>query len=135
VELAASFDPRDKPFILACSLGEGEHNWPDTDWNKIALWRMVAEADSRAAQSLLQGLAYHADASADVFERMASTCSAAIEKYGAGFLAGDFGALRSIRSAVNAEREPYKTTSLGTDGELQTRYEEASELLRRKYVQ
>ena len=135
LQLGASFDHRDAPFTLLCALGVGTHEWPDTDWNKVALWRIVRTAEPHAEESLLAGFSYSAEAGVADFERLSQKCWSAIQRYAAAFLDGDLTLVKKIRAEVNAQREPYKVVSRGPDGSLQSRADQASELLRRKYMQ
>lgn len=134
LQLGASFDCRDAPFTLLCALGEGPHDWPDNDWNKVALWRIARAEKPQAVASLLAGLAYSADAGALDFALLSKNCWAEIQRYGSAFLSGDMSLVRKILSQDNIAREPYKIVSRGPDGVLQTRPDQASELLRKKYI-
>ncbi len=135
LQLGASFDYRDAPFTLLCALGEGPHEWPDTDWNKVALWRLTRAEEPQALESLLAGLGYSADAGVADFELLSERCWSAIQRYGSAFLGGDLALVKKIRAEVNAQREPYKVVFRSPDGSLQSRADQASELLRRKYMQ
>jgi|SRR5918994_7379406 hypothetical protein len=49
VEVSANLEPRDAPHYCAVSLGEGNRNWPEGDWNAVALWRMIADIEPARA--------------------------------------------------------------------------------------
>src|SRR5918994_521667 len=52
VEVSANLEPRDAPHYCAVSLGEGNRNWPEGDWNAVALWRMIADIEPARAEMM-----------------------------------------------------------------------------------
>jgi hypothetical protein len=43
IAVSVSADPRDPPFYAIVVLGDGSVDWPDRDWNSIALWRLARD--------------------------------------------------------------------------------------------
>lgn len=53
VGISVSFYHRDYPFYCRVSLGEGSTEWPETDWNCIALWQLV---EAKAPDHYVEGV-------------------------------------------------------------------------------
>src|SRR5688572_24943372 len=43
LDFSVSLDPRDAPLVCSVSVGEGGREWPERDWNAVALWRLVSD--------------------------------------------------------------------------------------------
>jgi hypothetical protein len=95
----------DAPNYVSITLGEGSIEWPECDWNGIALWQMIEQYDPeriRKAQGDLYGLRY--------LEELGSVLRAAavdLFQYGRGFLSGDLSLFRKIRAEITRSRKPY----------------------------
>ncbi len=98
VRVSAITHPGDAPARTSLLVGEGSHEFPEADWNSVALWQLgpvqiTAEpyllGDVRQLPSLLQ--------------RMRTD----LERTASDFLSGDLRRFRAVRSALAQSRSPY----------------------------
>jgi len=126
VRLSATSDPRDAPSYCNVVLGDGHLEWPEVDWNGIALWRLArAQGDSEASE-------YPLNAAVDVpalVERM----RADLERYALGFLRGDLSIFKRVRAEANRTREPYKIRIPNGDGTYRTEVDPDSAELKARF--
>ena len=101
VRLSVNVEPRDPPRYCSVALGEGSLQWPEVDWNGIALWRLARDQ----GESELSEYPLEAEAAVlDLVERMRTD----LERYGLRFLQGDVSAFRRVRAETNRTRAPYR---------------------------
>jgi hypothetical protein len=126
VRLSANCDPRDTPSYYNVILGEGDLQWPEVDWNGVALWRLARDQrDSEASEYLLEaGVAV-----SDLVERM----RADLERYASGFLRGDVSAFHRVRAETNRTREPYRIHTPNGDGTYRTEVDPDSAELKARF--
>jgi hypothetical protein len=108
IEVTANVDPRDAPFYCNITLGEGRTDWPERDWNSIALWRLIREqastpAEADAAEYLLGDQTDVSESLQRVFDRM----RADLLRYAGDFLTGHLRTFRRVRAVQTRERAPY----------------------------
>jgi len=109
VRLHANAEPRDPPRYCSVVLGEGSLEWPEVDWNGVALWRLARDQGESEVSE------YPLEAEATVpglVERM----RADLERHGLWFLQGDVSAFRRVRAEVNRTRAPYMIHEPTGDG-------------------
>ena len=127
VSLRANTHPRDYPPSFNIILGEGSLDWPECDWNAVALWRMrnfLEKTDSATEFDI----AVVPDAAA-----FAGNARRQLEEFHGGFLDGDLTIFRKVRANQNREREPYKIFEPVRDGKYVERADSESERLRDKF--
>ena len=128
VSIRASTDPRDDPPCFSVLLGEGSLDWPEADWNAIALWRLrnfLAHSDEAAAYVLGEAPV------GALIER----ATAELLEYGADFLAGDTKSFRQARSIQNKDRQPYRIHEPDGRGGYRTRIDPESAKIKERFSQ
>lgn len=121
IEVSANYHFRDGEPECRLILGHGSNDWPESDWNKIALWRLRGSGGnypirstndiSRVLNKMLRDLHHHAQ----------------------DFLDGDIQRFLETRAAQSREREPYKTYSPQPDGSYKTTIDLESQALKDRY--
>ena len=110
ITVSVSADPRDPPFYSNVVLGDGSVEWPERDWNSVALWRLARDrgagdevspgnyplSDSKENQSIPPDLG-------PLFTRMRDD----LVSFAADFLTADLRAFRRTRAAQTRARSPY----------------------------
>jgi hypothetical protein len=110
IAVSVTADPREPPFYSNVVLGDGSVDWPDRDWNSVALWRLAPDrgagdegspgnyplSDSAEGQSIPPDLG-------PLFTRMRDELVA----FATDFLTGDLRAFRRVRAAQTRARSPY----------------------------
>ncbi len=127
VVITANTDPRDSPAYFNIILGEGSLSFPDTDWNTVALWHLKNYIKNNGKAS-----EYDLDDSKNISELL-NYSKEELLKYGADFLANNLGSFRKVRSQMNRDREPYKTTWRDKSGKYVTEYDPEGVKLKEKY--
>ncbi len=127
IKISASTHPRDYPNHYNIILGEGSSDWPDTDWNSVALWRIKKEIspDLKAKEYSLTD-----------FEKIDDCLKNAkneLEKFGDSFLNGDLTIFRKVRQRINQQREPYKIHQKDNSGRFKTIIDKVSKKLKEKF--
>ena len=131
VKIGASLDPRDG--CLWLTFGEGSTEFPESDWNGTALWRLVdklSAVDSAKEKDLYE---ISEDLSRGEIEDKARRLLLSCKAHGMSFLTGDLSVFHRVRSAQNQSREPYKISSSDTTGHFPTRNDEESQRLKEKF--
>jgi len=108
IEVTANVDPRDAPYYCNVTLGDGRTDWPERDWNSVALWRLIRDqasspAEAEAKEYLLGDKSEVVEALGRSFDRM----RADLLRYAGDFLAGDLRIFRRVRAVQTRERSPY----------------------------
>lgn len=127
ISIRASTDPRDGPPHFNVILGEGSLDWPESDWNSVALWRLrnfLEQADRGAEYDLAIASSAH-----QLLEQALSD----LVSFEGGFLAGDMTTFRKARSIQNRGREPYMIHEPDDRGAYQTRIDPVSEELKERF--
>jgi hypothetical protein len=110
IAVSVTADPREPPFYSNVMLGDGSVDWPDRDWNSVALWRLAREhgagdevspgsyplSDSAEGQPIPSDLG-------PLFTRMRDD----LISFAADFLRDDLRAFRRARAAQTDARSPY----------------------------
>jgi hypothetical protein len=134
VEVTATEHPRDGPSHCQVLLGEGSHAWPETDWNRVALWQLAhAQSPDESPTPAVPG--EYEIVGADGLETALRRASADLERVGGVFLAGDLHLFREVRAAMMRGRTPYQILSPGPDGRYVTQEDPESADLKRRYSQ
>ncbi len=127
IKISASTHPRDYPNHYNIILGEGSSDWPDTDWNTVALWWIKKEIspDLNAKEYSLTD-----------FEKIDYSLKNAkneLEKYGDSFLNGDLTIFRKVRQRINQQREAYMIHQKDNTGRFKTIIDSVSKKLKKKF--
>ena len=127
VSLRANTHPRDYPPSFNIIIGEGSLDWPERDWNAVALWRMrnFLEKNDRGTEFAIEDVA---DATA-----FASGARQELEVFHGGFLDGDLSIFRKVRAQQNREREPYRNFEPVGDGKYVETPDSESERLKERF--
>jgi hypothetical protein len=126
VSVRAYADPREAPPYFNVVLGEGSLEWPEADWNAVALWRMrnVLEGDEEGAEYEL--------GSGPLLPLLTQAVND-LERYGGEFLEGDTTRFRRARASQNRSREPYKIHAPDGKGGYRTRVDPESAELKERF--
>jgi hypothetical protein len=119
----------DGPAHCTLMLGEGSHEFPDADWNAVALWQL-AEGPGAPPPTEEPYLLPDAGELTSVLKRM----NADLQRMGADFLAGDLRHFRAVRARVVAARTPYRIWSPAPGGRYSVTEDPDSAALRTRYA-
>lgn len=131
MRVSATTHPRDAPAHCALVLGEGSHEFPDGDWNAIALWQLVTEGESSSAPAEDPYPLREIGRLPSVLQLM----NADLQKTGADFLAGDLRGFGARRARLAASRSPYTIWSPSEGGRYLPSDDPASTTLRARYAE
>ena len=123
IEINANCHFRDGQPECRVVLGDGPNDWPERDWNAIALWRLSNTGDNYPIQKI-----------EDVPSILKTMANDLLEQAD-DFLSGNIDRFLKQRAAQNREREPYMIQSPQPDGSYQTTYEPESLQLKERYSQ
>ena len=123
IEINANCHFRDGQPECRVILGDGPNEWPDCDWNTIALWRLSET-----------GRNYPFERVEDIPSILVTMCNDLLEQAG-DFLSGNIDRFLKKRATLNRQREPYKIHSPQPDGSYQASYEPESQQLKERYSQ
>ncbi|WP_379968023.1 hypothetical protein [Epilithonimonas sp. UC225_85] len=128
VKFEVSFHPRDFPYYFRIILGEGSLDFPESDWNSTALWRIgqLSNPSSQAGYYTIENIS-------DVKEILNNALED-LENIGADFLQGNLAKFIIARKNQNINREPYKMYSKNKDEKYQFEYDSKIVELKRKYT-
>lgn len=127
VGIESSMHPRDYPYFFNVVLGEGSLDWPEADWNGIALWRIInlKTGENKAKE-------YNLSDGKQIEDLMIQSRND-FEKYCIDFLDGNLESFYAARKKQNTEREPYKIHKPTSDGKYTIEYDKVSEKLKKKF--
>lgn len=123
IEINANCYFRDGQPECRVILGVGPHEWPDSDWNAIALWRLSKTGGNYPFQRLENIPSILATMRNDLLEQAED------------FLSGNVDRFLMQRAAQNVGREPYMVHSPQPDGTYQSSHDPESQQLKEKYSQ
>jgi hypothetical protein len=129
VNVSAGNHPRDFPPSYNILLGQGGFEWPERDWNSIALWRIKEQVDPKGKSK---------EYSLEIIdeEKLIHSLSHArteLLTYGREFLLGDILLFDKVRRQLNRIREPYKIYNRTANGGFEMIIDEESRALKEKY--
>ena len=129
VRISGDVHPMDFPPHYNIVLGQGSYEWPDTDWNSVALWRIKKSIDpkAKAKEYSLEQL------DSNKLEHSLSHAKNELLDYGQQFLTGDIELFDKVRRGQNKDRQPYKIYSPTDNGGRETIIDEESKRLKEKY--
>ena len=127
IKINANIHPKDYPYYYNVILGQGNTDWPDTDWNSIALWLIKKEIspDLKAKEFSLTDF--------DKIDYSLKNAKSELEKYGDSFLKGDLTIFKKVRQEINQQREPYKIHHKDKTGRFKTIIDSVSQKLKDKF--
>ena len=129
VRVSATTHPMDGPAHCTLVLGEGSHEFPDADWNAVALWQL-AEGPAAPPPTEEPYLLPDIGQLPSVLKLM----NVDLQRTGADFLAGDLRHFRAVRARVVAARTPYKIWSPAPGGRYSMTEDAESTALRTRYA-
>src|SRR5688572_17775560 len=121
IEIYASTHYRDAPAQTRVHLGEGSLEWPEKDWNSIALWHLADRKD----------LYYIRDV--NELPHLLGRMAADLNEVAQDFLTGDMKRFRHVRAEVTKSREPYTIHAPDEKGRYRSRIDEESAELKRRF--
>lgn len=127
IQVEVNVHPHDYPYYWNILLGEGSLEWPEYDWNHIALWHIknyFNEGD---------GSEYKIDLDKTTIRKTILVGKRDLEKYGEDFLKRDLKLFYKLRSKMNKERDPYKIYFPNKDGTYSMTLDEESKRLKEKF--
>ena len=129
VRVSTTTHPRDAPAHCALALGEGSHEFPDGDWNAIALWQLATEGQSSSAPYPypLREIGQ--------LPSVLQLMNADLQRTGTDFLVGDLRRFRAMRARVAASRSPYTIWSPAEGGRYLPSDDPDSTALRARYAE
>lgn len=127
IELTLSLHPLDYPQSGHVVLGDGLRDWPEKDWNAVALSQLA-----QALPVLTPVSDYRLDAFSDV-SALVAQMRKDLELVGADFLRGDVRVFKRVRADVNRGRDPYKIHHPNGDGTYQTEGDPESAALQKRF--
>ncbi|HEX5323531.1 MAG TPA: hypothetical protein VFW40_07075, partial [Capsulimonadaceae bacterium] len=130
VRVSVSFDPRDAPFGVIVYLDEGGINWPDWDWNSVALWRLIKLKFPN--RHVAGKEPYPVDSPSNINDVLPRICSD-LEQFAQDFLTGELAIFKKARAEQNRGRRPYLIHRPGPDGRYITEIEPESQKLLERY--
>lgn len=102
-------------------LGEGSDEWPETDWNAVALWRLRGTGGNYPLPAV------------DHLDRILAQMSSDLLEHAADFLSGDTRRLVRTRAEQNRDREPYKVYAPQADGTYESNPDPVSQELKQRF--
>lgn len=108
VTASLSVHPRDIPWFLSVSIGEGPNQFPENEWNGVPLWRLAEDSEA-----IEPGRAYGVDGPEDV-ARVVAIAATDLATYAPAFLTGDLGPFVDVRSSLTAGRSETSMATLNT---------------------
>jgi hypothetical protein len=127
IKFEININPQDYPPYFNILLGDGSIDWPDVDWNCIALWRYIEQSGKKNEMQK-----YSLEDLSKLEENLKKAKEDLI-KYAKNFLNGDLLSFYRIRKDVNKNRKPYKIYIRNKDGSYSEKYDEESIRLKEKY--
>ena len=129
IRISGDIHPMDFPPHYNIVLGQGSIEWPDCDWNAIALWLVKKEIDpkKKANEYSLEKM------DEDKLGHSLNHAKEELVNYGKGFLTGDLKLFDKVRRELNKDREPYKIYRPTENGGREMIIDEESKGLKEKY--
>ena len=121
IEINANCHFRDGEPECRVILGEGPDDWPECDWNAIALWRLRGNGGNYPIQEV-----------EDISIILDTMCND-LREQAEDFLSGNIDRFLKQRAAQNRHREPYKVYSPQPDGSYEASIESESQQLKERY--
>ena len=127
VKISANIHPMDAPAYYNIVLGQGGIDWPECDWNAVALWRIKKDLDPKlkAKEYSLQKM--------EGLEKSLNHAKGELLKYGDPFLNGDLKHFFEVRKIQTRSREPYKIYQPTEGGGREMIIDAESSKLKEKY--
>lgn len=128
IKISGSTYPTDYPYSYNLILGEGDsENFPETDWNSIALWRLKKQIEPNCSAKEFE-FPYNEKVKFSI-----ENAKEELIKFGITFLNGNLEKFDEARKEQNKVREPYKIHTKDSNGNYKTEYEKESLELKKKY--
>ncbi len=127
IKISASIHPRDYPYYYNIIIGQGSTDWPETDWNSIALWHIKKEISPELKAKEYSLVDF------DKIDFSLKNAKCELEKYGDSFLNGELTTFEKVRQAINQQREPYKIHQKDQTGRFKTIIDSVSKKLKERF--
>ncbi len=127
IKISANIHPMDYPPYYNVILGEGRRDFPDSDWNAIALWRLMRHIQQTDTAGM-----YPLGPSVDLAETLERARDELLE-FGISFLKGDLAIFKQVRALQNQNRKPYRISSSDKQGNRTVTDDPQSAKLKKKY--
>lgn len=127
VRFQATIHPLDYPSYYNIILGDGNLDWPESDWNGIALWHMKNYSEKKEIGKPYSLLKFEG------IEFSLKHAKSELEKYALNFLKGDLIDFFNVRSFINSQREPYKIYEANNDKRYSVKNDIESSNLKKKF--
>jgi hypothetical protein len=121
--------PHDWPGYCGAKFGEGARNWPECDWNSVAL-SLLAPRRPRLSKGMNVP---PTPVLARNVPRLVAEVRDQLLILGAGFLRGNMTRFRRVRAATNKKREPYRILTPTDGGSYRTEWDSKSDSLRKRF--
>ncbi len=121
IEITASCHPRDGGPECRVILGDGSHEWPDRDWNAIALWRLIGKGGNYCFKRV------------EDLDALLPKMSSDLLSEATDFLQGDVARFTAKRKEQNRGRTPYTIHEPQPDGSYSSRPDPESEDLKSRF--
>ena len=119
--------PQDFPYYFRIILGEGSLDFPESDWNSTALWR-IGQLNNPSSQA-----GYYTIEDIDDVKTLLKRALDDFERVGKEFLCGNLETFIAARKNQNINREPYKMYSKDKNKKIQIEYDSNIIELKSKY--
>ena len=127
VRVSAITHPRDPPSRTTLVLGEGSHEFPESDWNSVALWQLEGDQVQMSDEPYLLG---HVGELPALLRRMRTD----LVRTASDFLSADLRRFRAVRAALARSRSPYTIWIPMQPGHYAPVEDPESAALRRRYA-
>lgn len=135
VRFGGTLHPHDYPYYYYLSFGEGSDEFPESDWNSVALWRLIQDLSPEDYNKHRNLYEIPPGITKEQIEQKIETNRELSEVYGTTFLNNDLDHFRHVRSSQNTSRESYKIYSPNDKGKYTVSDDEQSSNLKKKYSQ
>jgi len=133
VRFGGTLHPHDYPFYYYLSLGEGRGEMPESDWNGIALWKIVEHVAPAKQKETEHIYGIEATITSDEIRMKIQANLELCKEYGLSFLKNDLSDFHRLRADQNKVREPYKLYAPKGAGKFTVSDDKESAELKKKY--
>jgi len=133
IHIGGTLHPHDYPYYYYLTIGAGSDEFPESDWNGAALWRIM----QRFAPDEYKKHEHLYDIPPEITEAQivdkVRINRRLCELHAKDFLSGSLARLEEVRGIQNKGREPYKIYTPDSRGKYSMTYDKESEKLKKKY--
>lgn len=133
VNIGGTLHTHDYPYYSWLKFGEGSDEFPESDWNAAALWRIVQEVSPEDYAKEKNLYEVNPNLSSDEVGNKVCSILSSCKTHGISFLKGDLEIFNRVRSAQNKGREPYKIYTPKKEGGYAMSFDNLSSQLKKKF--